>query len=205
MYTQLTEKQKKVLEFLKRFTEKKGFPPTLREIASHFGSKSPRGPQKILRSLEQKGYIKKLSRSSRAIEIIGDPLWKKDISNIPILGQVRAGEPLLAEENIEGYLQLDRSICYSEEMFLLRVSGDSMVGAHIIEGDLALINPHSDLKNGDLVVALLQDGATIKRFFKDKGEIRLEAENPAFNSIIIKKGQREIKILGKVVGIIRRL
>lgn len=207
MYTQkeLTDKQKKVLEFLKSYIDEKGFPPTLREISSHFGLKSPRGPQKILNSIEKKGFIKKVSKSSRAIEIIRSPHGKKDISSIPIIGQVRAGEPLVAEENIEGYLHLDKSICFSPDMFLLRVRGDSMIGAHIIEGDLALINPHTDVKNGDLVVALIEEEATIKRFFYDKGEIRLEAENPEFKPIVIKKGQKRIKILGKVVGVIRKL
>lgn len=207
MYTneELTDKQKKVLEFLKSYIDEKGFPPTLREIASHFGLKSPRGPQKILNSIEKKGFIKKVSGSSRAIEIIRYPFWKKDVASVPIIGQVRAGEPLMAEENIEGYLHLDKSICFSSDMFLLRVRGNSMIGAHIIEGDLALINPHSEVKNGDLVVALVDDEATIKRFFNYRGEIRLEAENPEFNPIVIKKGQNRIKILGKVVGVIRKL
>lgn len=206
MYTQnLTDKQRRVFEFLKRYTEQKGFPPTLREIASHFGLKSPRGPQKILNSLENKGFIKKFSGSSRAIEILDSSFGKKNIFSIPIIGQVKAGEPIMANENIEGYLQLDRSICSSEEMFLLRVKGNSMIGAHIVEGDLALIDPHSNLKKGDLVVALIEDGATIKRLFIDKKAIRLEAENPDFRSIVIKKGQKRVKILGKVVGIIRKL
>jgi repressor LexA len=203
MGNELTARQKELFDFLKEFFREKGFPPTLREMASHFGLKGPRGPQKTLNILERKGYIRKIPGESRAIEILG--FSSSNIISIPIVGRVRAGEPILAIENIEGYINLDRSLVSSGDVFLLRVEGDSMIEAHIQEGDFALVKPQSNAENGEIVVALIEDEATIKRIFTERDLIRLEPANPHMEPIVIKKGEKKVSLVGKVVGIFRKL
>jgi repressor LexA len=217
----LTETQQKVFNFLKDFLGNHGYPPTLREVASHFGLKGPRGPQKTLQILERKGYVHKTPGGSRAIEILrpkmssrhGGLPYAKGVErpvplptfSIPIVGRVTAGEPILAIENIEGYVNLDRTLVSSENVFLLRVEGDSMIEAHIQDGDFALVQPQSHAENGEIVVALIDDEATIKRIFKQRDFIRLEPANPKMEPIVIKKGEKKVSIVGKVVGIFRKL
>jgi len=203
MGNELTARQKELFDFLKEFFREKGFPPTLREMASHFGLKGPRGPQKTLNILERKGYIRKIPGESRAIEILG--FSSSNIISIPIVGRVRAGEPILAIENIEGYFNLDRSFASSKDVFLLRVQGDSMIDAHIQDGDFALVKPQSNAENGEIVVALIEDEATIKRIFTERDLIRLEPANPHMEPIVIKKGEKKVSLVGKVVGIFRKL
>jgi len=225
----LTETQQKVFNFLKDFLRNHSYPPTLREVASHFGLKGPRGPQKTLQ-LERKGYVHKTPGGSRAIEILkprmssrpqtvlvqgrhgGLPYAKRfegsvplPTFSLPIVGRVTAGEPILAIENIEGYVNLDRTLVSSENVFLLRVEGDSMIEAHIQDGDFALVQPQSHAKNGEIVVALIDDEATIKRIFKQRDFIRLEPANPKMEPIVIKKGEKKVSLVGKVVGIFRKL
>ena len=217
----LTETQQKVFDFLKNFLRKKGYPPTLREVASHFGLKGPRGPQKTVQILERKGYVHKTPGGSRTIEILkpkgssrhgGLPYARRvegsfhlQTLSLPIVGRVTAGEPILAIENIEGYVNLDRTLVSSENAFLLRVEGDSMIEAHIQDGDFALVQPQSHAENGEIVVALVDDEATIKRIFKQRDFIRLEPANPKMEPIVIKKGEKKVSIVGKVVGIFRKL
>lgn len=203
MGNELTARQKELFDFLKDYFTEKGFPPTLREIASHFGLRGPRGPQKTLHILERKGFIRKMPGSSRAIEILGPSL--NQTFSIPIVGRVRAGEPILAIENIEGYFNLDRSFASSKDVFLLRVQGDSMIDAHIQDGDFALVKPQSNAENGEIVVALIEDEATIKRIFTERDLIRLEPANPHMEPIVIKKGEKKVSLVGKVVGIFRKL
>jgi repressor LexA len=203
MRNELTARQKELFDFLKEFFREKGFPPTLREIASHFGLKGPRGPQKTLNILERKGYIRKIPGESRAIEILG--FSSSNIISVPIVGRVRAGEPILAIENIEGYFNLDRSFASSKDVFLLRVQGDSMIDVHIQDGDFALVKPQSNAENGEIVVALIEDEATIKRIFIERDLIRLEPANPHMEPIVIKKGEKKVSLVGKVVGIFRKL
>jgi len=203
---ELTPTQEKVFDFLKDFLREKGFPPTLREIAFHFGLKGPKGPQKTLNILERKGYIRKVPGGSRAIEILSYPQFSlTHILPIPIVGRVRAGEPVLAIENIEGYINLDRSLVSSGDVFLLRVQGDSMIDAHIQDGDFALVKPQPNAENGEIVVALIEDEATIKRIFMKRDLIRLEPANPKMEPIIVKKGEKKITIVGKVIGIFRKI
>ena len=203
---ELTPTQEKVFSFLKDHLGKKGFPPTLREIASHFGLRGPKAPKKTLHILERKGYIRKVPGGSRAIEILGlRRLSPTPILPVPIIGRVKAGEPILAVENIEGYINLDRSLLSSEDVFLLRVQGDSMIEAHIQDGDFALVKPQATAENGAIVVALIEDEATIKRIFKKRDLIRLEPANPRMEPIIVKKGEKMVTIVGKVVGIFRKL
>jgi len=203
---ELTPTQERVLDFLKDFLMEKGFPPTLREIASHFGLRGPRGPQKTLTILEKKGFIRKVPGGSRAIEILSYPQFSlTHILSVPIIGRVRAGEPILAIENIEGYINLDRSLVSSGDVFLLRVEGDSMIDAHIQDGDFALVKPQPDGENGEIVVALIEDEATIKRIFKKRDLIRLEPANLKMEPIVVKKGEKKVTIVGKVVGIFRKM
>jgi repressor LexA len=201
----LTKTQERVFNFLRDFLGEKGFPPTLREIASHFGLKGPKGPQKTLHILERKGYIRKTPGGSRAIEIIKTPISKGRILSFPILGKVTAGDPILAIENIEGYVNFDRNLVSSEDVFLLRVKGESMIEAHIQDGDFALVKPQKDAENGEIIVALIDDEATIKRIFKKRNLIRLEPANPTMEPIVIKKGEKKVAIVGKVIGIFRKL
>jgi repressor LexA len=220
MKNELTERQKEVFEFLKDFFREEGFPPTLREIASHFELKGPRGPQKTLNILEKKGYIRKVPGGSRAIEILGSKVGRHSslpykmgfvesatapTFPIPIIGRVQAGEPILAIENIEGYINLDRSLVSSGDVFLLRVQGDSMIDAHIQDGDFALVKPQPNAENGEIVVALIEDEATIKRIFKKRDLIRLEPAHPKMEPIVVKRGEKKVAIVGKVVGILRKL
>ena len=203
---ELTPTQNKVFDFLKDFLREKGFPPTLREIASHFGLRGPKAPQKTLNILERKGYIRKIPGGSRAIEILSyPPVRLTQILPIPIIGRVRAGEPILAIENIEGYINLDRNLVSSGGVFLLRVQGDSMIGAHILDGDFALVKSQPNAENGEIVVALIEDEATIKRIFKKRDLIRLEPANPKMEPIVVKKGEKKVTIVGKVVGIFRKI
>jgi repressor LexA len=203
---ELTPTQEKVFEFLKDFLRERGFPPTLREIASHFGLKGPKGPQKTLNILERKGYIRKVPGGSRAIEILSYPQFSlTHILSVPIVGRVQAGEPILAIENIEGYVNLDRSLVSSGDVFLLRVQGDSMIEAHIQDGDFALVKPQPNAENGEIVVALIEDEATIKRIFMKRDLVRFEPANPKMEPIIVKKGEKKITIVGKVVGIFRKI
>ena len=214
MKEELTDTQKGVLTFLEDHLREKGFPPTLREIASHFGLRGPRGPQKTLRSLEKRGFLRRVPGSSRAIEILkqGDKAgrpgglpYTSHMISVPIVGRVRAGEPILAIENIEGYISFDRSLVRSDDVFLLRVQGDSMIGAHIQDGDFALVRPQPDAENGEIVVALIEDEATVKRIFKTRDLIRLEPANPNIEPIVVKRREKRVSIVGKVVGIFRKM
>jgi repressor LexA len=203
---ELTSTQERVFGFVKDYLGEKGFPPTRREIASHFGLKGPKAPQKTLSILERKGYIRKIPGGSRAIEVLSpSPVRPAQTIPIPIIGRVQAGEPVLAVENIEGYVNLDRSLVSSDDVFLLRVQGDSMIDAHIQDGDFALVKPQPNAENGEIVVALIEDEATIKRIFQKRDLIHLEPANPEMEPIIVKKGEKNVTIVGKVVGIFRKL
>ena len=163
----LTRKQERVLGFLRDFLHHKGYPPTVREIANYLGLSGPHSAKRFLDMLEQKGYIRRLAKRSRAIELIDTPSSAIPATRmVPLVGRVRAGMPLLAEENIDGTIALDRSIARWDNLFLLRVVGESMIGAHIADGDLALVKPQPTVYNGEIAVVLIQDEATIKRFYK---------------------------------------
>lgn len=200
----LTSKQERVFSFLKDYLNRCGYPPTVREIAKNLKMSGPHSAKRFLDMLEQKGYIRRVAKSSRAIEIIGAPSFPP-VRLVPIVGRVRAGTPLLALENIEGNLALDRSLARWKDAFLLRVIGKSMIEAHIEDGDLALVKPQPSALNGEIVVVLLNDEATIKRFFKEQDTIRLEPANPSMKPIIIKEGEAEVSIVGKVVAILRNI
>ena len=201
----LTPRQERVLGFIKDSCEKDGFPPTIREIARHLRLRGPKGAQKHLAALEDKGYIRRRSRLSRAMEVVG---WSGETASptvsVPLVGRVRAGAPLLATEEVERHFRLDRTLA-PPGSFIVRVTGDSMIEAGIHSGDYAVVRPHPQPRDGEIVVALLNDEATVKRFYKDRHAIRLEPANARMKPIVIRPNQEEVRILGKVVAIIRKL
>ena len=202
MKEELTSKQEKILSFITHHIEDKGYPPTFREIGQFFGMASTNAVKKFINILEEKGYIRRSAKSARALEVIDHIRRQKGIW-VPIVGRITAGEPLLAVENIEERLLLDPSFSRGEKSFLLRVQGDSMIGAGIHDQDLALIKPQKTAENGEIVAVLVDDEATIKRFYRKRGKIILKPANPRYEPIVIKR-DAEVKIIGKVIGMIRR-
>ena len=202
---ELTKKQKRVLLFLEEFIQKHGFPPTVREIAQHLGMSGPHSAKRFLDMLQEKGFIRRLARSSRAIEMVHSTTSLSPVRMVPLIGRVRAGKPLLAQGNIETTLALDKHFARWNNVFLLRVVGESMVEAHIKDGDLALVKTQPTVDNGEIAVVLIDDEATIKHFFKYDNTIHLEPANPSMKPIIINPGDSEVTILGKVVGILRNI
>lgn len=204
-FIKLTARQERVLAFIKETSEKKGFPPTVREIARHLRLQGPKGAQKHLAALEAKGYIRRQPGLSRAMEVVG---WSGATASrtvaVPVVGRVRAGAPLLAMEEVEQHLRLDQSLA-PPGSFVLKVTGDSMIEAGIREGDYAVVQPDLRPRNGEIVVALLNDEATVKRFYKNHDGIRLEPANARMKPIVVKPNQEDVRIVGKVVAIIRKL
>ncbi len=201
----LTKKQLRFLSFLKEHLQEMGYPPTVREIMDGIGLSSTSIVKKYLDALERKGYIKRQFNSPRAIEIVEASGRSLESMSIPIVGKVRAGTPHPAIEDVEGYLSVDRTICRSNNAFFLRVVGDSMIEAHIQEGDLVLVKPQPVANNGEIVVALINDEATVKRFYKKGNTIQLKPEHPTMKPIIIKEGHADVHIIGKVTTVIRQL
>ncbi|HEV8664051.1 MAG TPA: transcriptional repressor LexA [Candidatus Methylomirabilis sp.] len=202
----LTPRQREVLEFIKRFLEEQGYPPTVREIGRHFGF-VPRSVFDHLKALERKGYLKREATKSRSLQITDPAFPGRRLPRpreVPIVGRVAAGRPLLAVENLEGAVPLPMEWTNGGEVFLLRVQGDSMVGAHILSGDLALVRRQESAENGDIVVALVEEEATVKRFQRSGQTVTLFPENPAMAPITLVPGAR-FEILGKVIGVFRRL
>ena len=196
---EIKDRQNEILKFLKTYTENKGYPPSVREICEAVGLKSTSSVHGHLKKLEEKGLIKRDPTKPRALEIM-DHSNKKEMINIPILGKVTAGLPILATENIEDSFPLPLDyIKHDKELFMLNVSGDSMINAGIFNGDLAIIERCNTALNGDIIVALIENEATLKRFFKEKDYIRLQPENDHMDPIIVD----ECSILGKLVGIFR--
>ncbi len=198
MKKELTGTQQKVLNFLKETLTEKGYPPTLREIASHFKLKGPKAPQKTLDILERKGYIRR-SGDSRGIALV----YASQSVSLPMVGVVRAGALQPAIEDIEGYFSVDQAHLKGGTFFL-RVKGDSMVDAAILDGDLALVRPQQTATNGDIVVAMVDGEATLKAFYLESGHIRLQPRNPNIEPIIVGKG-KDVAIIGKIVGIFRSI
>jgi repressor LexA len=183
-----------------------GYPPTVREIGAHFGF-VPRSIFDHLKALERKGYLRRDPAKSRSLQILDpDPTPPPPpYRELPILGRVAAGAPLLAEQNIEGSLPLSRDWVNGDEAFILKVQGESMIGAHILPGDHAVVRRQATADSGEIVVAMLDDEATVKRVFFREDEIVLQPENPAMEPIVVRRGEARLQILGKVVGILRRL
>jgi repressor LexA len=204
----LTARQREVLDFVRHFMTRVGYPPTVREIGSHFGF-VPRSVFDHLKALERKGYLRRDPAKSRSLQLLDASLSPSartsSYRELPILGRVAAGQPLLSDQNIEGTSVVPQDWVNDDEAFLLKVQGESMIGAHICPGDQALVRRQSTAENGDIVVALLNDEATIKRILFKPDGIVLQPENSAMAPIQVKKSEKSFQIVGKVVGILRKL
>ena len=199
----ITARQRKIMAFIQDEIRAKGYPPSVREIGDAVGLNSSSTVHNHLQKLEASGFIRRDPTKPRAIEVlVGDPYQpRKEMVNVPIVGRVTAGTPILAVENIEDTFPLPQDFVRDQEVFMLRVHGDSMVGVGIYDGDYAVVRQQSVANNGDIVVALIGDEATIKRFYLESNHVRLQPENPLLEPII----SRDVKILGKVVGLLRRM
>ena len=197
----ITQKQKEILTYIRGEIRKKGYPPSVREICSAVGLRSTSSVHSHLESLEAAGYIHRDSSKTRAIELLDEPeeFSAEELASLPILGRVAAGMPLLATENIEGYFPIPVSMLPNQELFILKVQGESMVEAGIFDGDMVIVARTNVASDGEIVVALIDDSATVKRFYKEKGVYRLQPENSAMDPIYT----REVMILGKVIGLLR--
>lgn len=197
----LTAQQARVLEVIKESIREIGYPPSVRELGEKLGLKSTATVHTHLRNLERKGYLKRVAQKSRAFNIT-DSFSQKEpgpVVMVPLVGMVRAGMPVLAVENIEDMLPFPRSFVKAENVFLLRVQGDSMVDAGIFDGDYVLVRQQETADNGDIVVALLGEEATVKSFFKERDAVRLQPQNPRLAPIV----SRDVRLLGKVIGLYR--
>ena len=194
-----TKRQTEVLGFLKSFLNGHKYPPTIREIATHFDI-SIKGAYDHVKALEKKGFITCDTNRSRAIEIIEtDQNYSSNQVQVPLLGHVAAGMPLFAEENFEGNLSLPSLLVGRGRIFALRVEGDSMIGAGIMDGDIAVFSQQSQVENGQIVVAMVEEAVTLKRFYREKNRVRLQAENPAYPPMYT----ADVRILGRLVTILR--
>ncbi|WP_313128656.1 transcriptional repressor LexA [Anaerocolumna sp.] len=200
-YGKISAKQKEILEYLKSQIINKGYPPAVREICEAVNLKSTSSVHSHLETLEKNGYIRRDPSKPRAIEIIDDEfnLTRRELVNVPIVGTITAGEPILAVENIEGYFPVPSEYMPNEETFMLKVKGESMVNAGILDGDKILVQKQPTASNGEIVVALIDDSVTVKTFYKEKGYYRLQPENDTMDPIIVS----EVNILGKVIGLFR--
>ena len=200
-YGKITSKQKEILEFMKNEILSKGYPPAVREICEAVHLKSTSSVHSHLETLEKNGYIRRDPAKPRAIEIVDDNfnLTRREIVNVPIVGTVTAGQPILAVENIESYFPIPMDYMPNQETFMLKVKGESMINAGIFDGDIILVQKQSHAKNGDFVVALIEDSVTVKTFYKEKDYYRLQPENDYMDPIIVP----EVEILGKVIGLFR--
>lgn len=198
---QLTKRQQQVLEIVTEYLNEYGYPPSLREIGSKLSVTGTLGVMKHLEALEKKGYLRRQEGSPRGITLSS----QAQAASLPIVGVVRAGALHPAIEDIEGHFAIDRSQLRAGGAFFLRVKGDSMIHALIQEGDLALVRPQAHAANRDIVVAMVGGEATLKRFYREDNRIRLQPENPNYNAIIIREGDEDVSIIGKVVGIYRQM
>lgn len=205
MYEDLSQKQIEILLYIKSEIQRQGYPPAVREICKGVGLKSTSTVHGHLEKLESKGYIRKDPTKPRAIEILDKNddflLTKKKTVDIPILGKVTAGSPILAVENIEDTYPVPLEIVEGRDVFMLNVNGESMVDAGILDGDLVLVQEQSIAKDGDIIVALLGDETTIKRFFKEENTIRLQPENQFMDPIY----STDVVVLGKAIGLFRKI
>ena len=201
---ELTRRQREILGFIRSFTQRHSVPPTVREIGGRFRV-TPRAAFDHLRALEKKGALKRRASAGRTSRVLTladrGPLTRE----VPVLGRIAAGTPLLAEENREGSLSIgvEWLAGKGEEIFALRVRGESMINAHIVEGDLVLVRRQESAESGDIVVALLDNEATVKRFGRQGEAVVLKPEHPTMSPILVRQGQKDFKILGKVVGLVR--
>ena len=200
-YGKITEKQSQILEYIKSEILNKGYPPSVRDICQAVNLKSTSSVHSHLETLEKNGYIRRDPTKPRTIEIIDDNfnLVRREVVNVPMVGTVAAGQPILAIENIDNYFPIPSEYMPNEETFMLKVKGESMINAGILDGDNILVKRQNTAKNGDMVVALVDDSATVKTFYKENGRIRLQPENDNMDPIIVPT----CEIIGKVFGVFR--
>jgi len=199
----ISTKQKEILEYIKSQILEKGFPPAVREICEAVNLKSTSSVHSHLETLEKNGYIRRDPTKPRAIEILDDSFnfTRREMVNVPMVGRVAAGEPLLAEQNVENYFPIPMEFMPNAQTFMLTVKGESMINAGIFDGDMVLVEQRNYARNGEMIVALVEDGATVKTFYKEEGVIRLQPENDFMDPIIVP----DCQILGKVIGVFRFL
>lgn len=197
----ISPKQQEILDYIKDEILRKGYPPTVREICETVNLKSTSSVHSHLETLEKNGYIRRDPTKPRAIEIIDDNfnLVRREVVNVPIVGRVAAGQPILAVENVESYFPIPMEFMPNEQCFMLQVHGDSMINAGIFDGDTILVEQRQTARNGEVVVALVDDSATVKTFYQEADHIRLQPENDSMDPIIVS----DCQILGKVFGVIR--
>lgn len=200
-YGKISDKQKEILEFIKDEILNKGYPPTVRDICDAVKLKSTSSVHSHLETLEKNGYIRRDPTKPRAIEIIDDSfhLTRREVVNVPLIGHVAAGIPILATENIENYFPVPAEYMPNQQSFMLKVKGESMINAGIFDGDTILVQQQNTAENGDMVVALVEDSATVKTFYRETDHIRLQPENDNMDPIIVP----DCSILGKVFGVFR--
>ena len=203
MPAKISRKQQEILDYLKEEILSKGYPPTVREVCEKVGLRSTSSVHSHLNTLERNGYIRRDPTKPRAIEICDDSfqMVRTEMASLPIVGNVAAGQPILAQENIENYFPVPAEIVPSGDSFALRVRGDSMINVGIFNGDLLFVNSCNTARNGEIVVALVEDEATVKTFYKENGYIRLQPENDTMDPIIVD----HCVILGKVFGVFRTM
>lgn len=199
----ITDKQREILEYIKETILKKGYPPAVREICEAVHLKSTSSVHSHLETLEKNGYIRRDPTKPRTIEILDDDfaLTRREMVQVPVIGTVAAGLPILAEENIEDYMPIPVEMLPNKEVFMLKVKGESMIDAGIYNNDKVIVAKQSTANNGDMVVALVEDSATVKTFYKENGHIRLQPENASMDPIIV----NDVQILGKVIGLFRMM
>lgn len=200
-YGKISDKQREILEYIKEEILSKGYPPAVREICEAVHLKSTSSVHSHLETLEKNGYIRRDPTKPRAIEILDDDfnLTRREVVNVPMIGHVAAGEPILATEHIENYFPIPAEYIPNKETFMLKIKGESMINAGILDGDSILVKQQPDAENGDIVVALVGDSATVKTFYKEDGHFRLQPENDTMDPIIVD----ECSIIGKVFGVFR--
>lgn len=201
-YGKISKKQQEILDYIKNEILNKGFPPSVREICEAVHLKSTSSVHSHLETLEKNGYIRKNATKPRAIEIIDEQfnLVRREIMNVPLIGTVAAGQPIFAVQNIENYFPFPAEFMPNEPAFMLKVKGDSMINAGIFDGDQVLVKQQSSASDGDIIVALVDDAATVKTFYREDGYYRLQPENDSMEPIIVGK---DLVILGKVFGVLR--
>ena len=197
----LSQKQTEILNYIKEYILRKNYPPSVREICEAVDLRSTSSVHAHLETLEKKGYIRRDNAKSRTIEIVDDDFnpVRREIANVPVVGNVAAGAPILAEQNITDYFPIPVEYLPNAETFMLQVKGDSMINVGIFDGDQLLVERRQTARNGEIIVAMIDEGATVKRFFKENGHIRLQPENDNMDPIIVP----DVTILGKVIGLFR--
>jgi len=201
MAKELTERQKEVFDFVCSAIREELRPPTVREIADHFGFRSPKAATDHLDALERKGYIRRRDRKARNIEVREE----FDPQGIPLVGRIAAGSPILAVENLQGSLSTTELFRVSKRTFALEVEGESMIGAGILPGDYVVVDPDTQAREGAIAAVRIGDEATVKRLFRENGKARLKAENPDFDDIIVDDASDDFDVYGPVIGVMRRL